>query len=387
MAERPAQTAATDGAARADAPAGLPPPPRMTPDTEWKAGLLVLFTLALIVASGLYLLYARGAFEPTQRLVLIADDSEGVTVGMNLTFSGFPIGRVRAIELGDDGSAHILIDVPKKDARWLRESSVFTLVRGLVGGTAIRAYSGILTDPPLPDGARRKVLAGDATAEAQRVLSQARDFVSQLSALAADDGALGAMLANLKVTTERLNGPRGALGVLTGNEADARKLVAALDHTNALLARLDGVAARVDQVLRRTDGVLANADRQIFGADGGTPAAPLPAPSASQSGPAPQTGRIEAGAAAPRADAGAVAEARIVLRELGALLGESRQSLRRLDALLVDAQAVAANARAGTQDLGQLRADVEANLRKVEGMLNELNRKWPFARDTEVKLP
>jgi len=63
---------------------------------------------------------------------------------------------VRRIELGRDGTARIIIDVPSRDAHWLRESSVFTLVRGLVGNTSIKAFSGVLTDPPLPDGAERR---------------------------------------------------------------------------------------------------------------------------------------------------------------------------------------------------------------------------------------
>ena len=131
---------------------------------EVKAALLLLFTGLLIAASVLYLLYSRGVFEPTQTLVLVADDSEGVVVGMDMTFSGFPIGRVRRVELAETGNVRIVIDVPKKDAHWLRTSSIFTLVRGLVGGTNIRAYSGVLTDPPLPDGAQRPALRGDATA-------------------------------------------------------------------------------------------------------------------------------------------------------------------------------------------------------------------------------
>ena len=65
-----------------------------------KAGLLLAALAVLMVASVLYLLYARGAFEPTQRLVLVADDSEGVVVGMDLTFSGFPIGRVESAARG-----------------------------------------------------------------------------------------------------------------------------------------------------------------------------------------------------------------------------------------------------------------------------------------------
>ena len=38
-------------------------------------------------------------------------------------------------------------------------------------------------------------------------------------------------------------------------------------------------------------------------------------------------------------------------------------------------------------DLGTLRAEVEASLRKVSALVDEINRKWPFARDTKVKLP
>ena len=104
---------------------------------QLKAMALLLFTLALIVGSGMYLLYARGAFEPTQTLVLTADDSEGVVVGMDMTFSGFPIGRVRRIELSDDGNVRILVDVPRKDAHWLRQSGHFDALRAQ-GGDPVR---------------------------------------------------------------------------------------------------------------------------------------------------------------------------------------------------------------------------------------------------------
>lgn len=305
-----------------------------------KAAALLLFTLLLVAGSVLYLLYARGAFEPTQRLVLTADDSEGVAVGMDMTFSGFPIGRVRRIELAGDGNVRILVDVARRDAHWLRQSSVFTLVRGIVGGTTIKAYSGILTDPPLEDGAERPVLRGDATAEIPQLMSNARQLLENLNALTAADSALGGAVGNVRALTERLNAPGGALGVLVGNEQDAKKIVTTLERTNQLLARIDGMAAK--------------ADRQVFGA--GT-------------------------------DPGLVPEVRAAARQLNALLADARQSLTKVDAVLAEAQAVGANAREATTDLGALRAEVEASLRKVEGLVNEVNRKWPFARDTELKLP
>ena len=168
--------------------------------------LLLAFMLALVLGSALYVLYARGVFESTQKLVLIAEDSEGVVVGMNMTFSGFPIGRVRRIELADDGKARILIDVASKDAHWLRTSSVFTLVRGLVGGTNIRAYTGLLTDPLLADGAVRTVLQGDASAEVPKLIAAAKELIENLNSLVGSQGALGASLGNQKILTTKING-------------------------------------------------------------------------------------------------------------------------------------------------------------------------------------
>ena len=55
--------------------------------------------------------------------------------------------------------------------------------------------------------------------------------------------------------------------------------------------------------------------------------------------------------------------------------------------MLVEAQSIATNTREGTADLAALRADVEASLRNVEHLVNQINRRWPFARDPEIRLP
>jgi phospholipid/cholesterol/gamma-HCH transport system substrate-binding protein len=58
-----------------------------------------------------------------------------------------------------------------------------------------------------------------------------------------------------------------------------------------------------------------------------------------------------------------------------------------VDAILADAQVVSGNAKAATTDLVALRAEVDASLRKIAALIDEINRKWPFARDTKIKLP
>ena len=328
-----------------------PAPPGLVPDggalprhVGLKAVAMLLLVTLLVFGFLLYVMFARGVFENTQKLVLVADDSEGVLVGSDVTFSGFPIGRVRRIELGADGRARLVIDVARKDAHWLRSTSVFTLERGMVGDTRIRAFSGILSDPPLPENAERMVLSGDSSAEIPRLLASARALLGNLEAMTAPNASINNTLASLSTLSARLNGKNGMLTGLLGSEDKARKIITMIDNTNALMVRSD-------TMIERANSLLANADQRLFGSEG-------------------------------LADV-----ARAALRQLAMVLADTRNSLRQVDALLAEAQAVAGNARAATTDLGQLRAEVEVSLRRVSQLVDDINRKWPFARDKELKLP
>lgn len=308
-------------------------PPQSPPaiaHIEFKAVMLLVLITTLVLGFLLYVMYARGVFESTQQLVLVADDSEGVIVGMDLTFSGFPIGRVRRIELSPDGKARVVIDVPRKDAHWLRTSSIFTVERGMVGETHLRAFSGMMADPPLPENSERGVLRGDTSAEIPRLVATARTLLENLDNMTRSDSSLNTSLGNLRTVSERLGGRYGMLTGVLGSEDNAKKIIDTLDRANALLAK---------------------ADTRVFGANGvmdGTQAA---------------------------------------VTQLTAVLTDVRASLKKVDAVLVEAQAVGANARVASADLGALRAEVEISLRKVSQLVDEVNRKWPFARDTELKLP
>lgn len=311
---------------------------------ELKATMLLAFTVALIVASALFLLRARGFFDPKQQLVLVTDNAEGVVAGMDLTFSGFPIGTVKNVSLGEKGNVRIEIDVIEKDAKWLRTSSVFTLIKPIFGAAQLRAYSGILTDPELPDGAERPVLRGDFNEEVGRVIGATKDVLDNLNQLTAQNSELNRSMANLQVFTQKLQSRQGALHAIFGNEEDARKLVAAVDRANAAMAQIQKLAANGDKLV-------TNADTRVFGPNG-------------------------------IAD-----DAQASVRQLQGLLTDARGSLQRVDAVLKEAQGIAGNVNKATEDLSSLRGDVEANLRKIEDLINDLNRKWPFAKERKIELP
>lgn len=309
-----------------------------------KVGVFLGISLVVAVGFVAYVLSARGVFDDFHRLTLVADNVDGVSAGMDLTFSGFPIGRVRRLSLGDDGKARIHLRIPVTEAKWLRETTVFTLEIPLVGGAKLRAYTANLKDPPLPDRAVRPVLRGDTNQEIPVMVATIRQALQNVEDMTSRESSLQRSIDNARTVTERMAGKYGVVGAVLGSEDNARKLIGALDRANALLESLGGVS-------KRLDGVVAKADQRVLGPGG-------------------------------LAD-----ETQKAVVQANAILGDVRESLRKVDGILADAQAVSGSARVATTDLVALRAEVEASLRKVTSLIDEINRKWPFERDTKVKLP
>lgn len=214
----------------------------------------------------------------------------------------------------------------------------------MVGDTRIRAFSGILSDPPLPANAERVVLRGDTAAELPRLVASARAILENLEAMTATESSLNASLAHIKTTTERMTGPYGALTGVLGSDDNARKIIQTLERTNALLAKTDQRVFGTGGVMDGTQSAIRSAKTTL---DSGNEAA----------------------------------------RQLTLVLQDARNTLAKVDAVLAEAQAVGANARVASTDLVTLRAEVEASLRRIGQLTTEINRKWPFARDTEITLP
>jgi phospholipid/cholesterol/gamma-HCH transport system substrate-binding protein len=328
-------------------PAGAP----VIKNLEFKVGLLLALTVLLLAVFVLYSLYARGAFQITQSLVLTAPDAEGVSVGMPMTFSGFPVGEVKRMDLGEDGKVRIEIAVPRQDARWLRRSSVFTLEKSLVGGAKIKAHTANLADAPLEDGARRELLTGDATQEIPVLIEKVKTILSNVAAMTAGDAPINRSLGNVATVTGRMAGEHGVLEGVLGGPDKAKQVVAALEKANTLLASLNGVSLKVDGILAKTDG-------QVFGPDG------------------------------------VMEQTRQSVARVNAILGDVRESLKKADAILANVQTasgdvarITGNVKEATTDMAALRTEIDDSVRKVNHLINEINKKWPFARDVEIRTP
>jgi len=151
-------------------------------------------------------------------------------------------------------------------------------------------------------------------------------------------GEINATLANTKKITERMTGEYGVMEGILGSKEKARALTDALDKTRTLMIKLDGIAAKTDQWLFAKEGVADNT--------------------------------------------------RVALTQIRGLLTDAQTSLKKADEVLKNAVDISANVNSSTQDLGQLRSEVDDAVRRASNLINEISRKWPFApKNPEVKLP
>lgn len=333
--------------------APVPPVPRapLIKNLEFKIGLLLVVTLLLTVAFFAYTLYARGAFQVSHKLILTAEDVEGVSIGMPISFSGFPIGKVSRLHLTDDGKVHIELAIPREDARWLRQSSVFTLEKALVGGAKIKAHTTNLQDAALEDGAVRPLITGDATKDIPVLIAKVKSILANVDNMTAAGAPINQTLGHVETVTGRMAGDYGLLQGVMGSPDKAQKVVQALDKANTLLASLNGVSLKVD-------GVLSKTDDRLFGQDG------------------------------------VMNQAQQSVAKVNAILGDVRESLKKADAILANAETasrdvakISGNVAEATTDMARLRLEIDDSVRKVNHLINEINKKWPFARDVEIKTP
>ena len=311
---------------------------------HFKVGLFALAALLLGAAFVVYLLHARGFFEKTYDLQLAASSADGVAPGVPLVFSGIEVGSVTTLELNDNGGIVIHAELLERNAKWLKQNSTFTLDKPFVGGAKIRIDSPDLSAPALPDHSTMLLLTADISKEIPALVERIKAILVNVEHLTRKEGEINATLANVKTVTGRMTGEYGMLEGMLGSPEKARAVTDSLDKTRALITKLDGLALKMD-------GMAAKTDQWLFAPNG-------------------------------------VAEhTRESLAQVRLMLNDAQSSLKKADTLMTNAVEISANIKDGTQDIARLRAEIDDAVRKANALVNEINKKWPFARDPEVKLP
>ncbi|MFN3544410.1 MAG: MlaD family protein [Thiobacillus sp.] len=311
---------------------------------HFKVGVFAATTLVLAAAFLAYLLHARGFFEDTFHLRLAAASADNVAPGVPIVFSGIEIGKVTTLGLNEGGGIVIHATFLERNAKWLKENSTFTLDKPLVGGARIRVDSPDLDAPPLSDDSTVLLQTSDISREIPVLVERVKAILANVEHLTRKDGEIHATLANVQTVTGRMTGEYGVLEGVLGSPEKARAVTDSLDKTRALITKLDGLALKMDSMATKTDQWLFEQD-------------------------------------------GMAAQTKASLIQVRAMLDEAHASLKKADAIMANAVDISANVKDGTQDIAALRAEIDEAVRRANALVNEINKKWPFARDPEVKLP
>ena len=306
--------------------------------TEWKVGLFIILTVLLTVAGLVYMAYKKGLFQPETTYTLSSHTGDGLSVGMPLYFSGFKIGKVKELELDDQGRVLIRIAVPDQHGKWIRSDSKFLLEKPLIGSAKLTVTTTNMTSSLLSPKAVATLQEvndiNDAIRRIQPILDQVAAITDNIAvltgSLANPQGDMSKILKNSEKLTSSLSNKRSILEMALGDEKSVQAL-----HASLLNAR---------QITEQVNTLLKKTDEEVYGEEGILP---------------------------------------LVIKALKGLV----VNLGKVGATLDNVTKMSADAAASTKDLKLLRSDIDATVMSLNRLLDELNRKMPFKAEPKIKLP
>lgn len=271
---------------------------------EIRAGLFLLVCLAV----GAGLVWKFGKFTPAggerYPLRVMFDNVGGLIPNANVMYAGVEVGKVRSIELVEDGKLRARVTLGIHQGIKIREDARFVINQsGLLGDRYVDVIPGsttakLLTPNAVIEGAPSVDLT-EAIRSVTEVLRQAGNTMARVDAILArthtviarvDETLLSsqslqhvtATLANVDTTSSNavaltqslrsiVEEARGSItntlsklaGSADGLNATFRRADEVVKHVDGVVAHVDGVVTHVDGVVARVDGVVKNAEPEV----------------------------------------------------------------------------------------------------------------------------
>jgi phospholipid/cholesterol/gamma-HCH transport system substrate-binding protein len=317
----------------------------MTLSRELKVGLFIGCTAIIIIAALLYIAMGKGVFEKMHTFTLSSRSGDGFTVGMPVDFSGFNIGKVKALELNDKGIVLIEIKIPHRHVKWIRSDSSFILYRPLIGSARIVVITTNLTSLPLNADKIPEVTIvndiNDAIAKIEPVLqkvTQIADNVESLTRNLSDPkGNLNRVLGNAEKITTNLASKKSLIEMAVSDEESVRAL-------NESLKKLKDITANIDHILIKVDKIADKTDREVYGKNGALP------------------------------------QVNIILKDIVS-------KLKKLDKTVDNINNISTDASEGMKDFHILRSDIDDVVKTLDDLVKKLDAIVGSKKAPEFKVP
>lgn len=312
---------------------------------EFKVGLFITITSLLIMAAIGYVAVRKGVFAKFHTYTLSSKSGDYLTEGMPVTVWGVTIGRVSSLELNAQGTVLIGIKIPDRHVRMIRAGSKFVLDKPLLGTPRIVVTTNNFDGLPLPPGMIPELTESN---DINEIIKRARPIVDkadrimgnieQITALLADpQGDVNRILRDLEKLIARFSQKESILEMAVGDPESVTSI-------HQALRRLKDLAVRADDILLRLDEMVAKTDGEIYGREG-------------------------------------------VLPQISNILSDILAKLKKLDSTFDNINKLSSTAVDSTYDLRVLRNELDEAVRAFGDLADEIDRKIPFKKEPEIRLP
>ncbi|MEJ5227300.1 MlaD family protein [Thermodesulfovibrio sp.] len=189
-------------------------------------GKILVFIITAIVGALIFLYFAgkeRGFFTKKKDFYCLTSKATGLYVGMPVRISGFKIGRVKKMELQDDGFVKLTLSIEESHAKWFRDGTVALFSKeGFIGESYIEILPG--KGQPLKPGQTIKFFR---QAGIEEIAGELKEEISEI-------------LKGVKETINYINEPEGNIKKSINNiERVSHNLIETTNQLNILLVELN----------------------------------------------------------------------------------------------------------------------------------------------------
>jgi phospholipid/cholesterol/gamma-HCH transport system substrate-binding protein len=317
----------------------------MIQKVELKVGLFLVVT-SIIIGSALgYVAYKKGFFAKIPAFTLAAKSGEDLTEGMPVVFSGFKIGTVETLELSADGSVLIKIKVPEQHVKWLKQDSTFIVNKPLIGSPRIVVVTNNLQSPLLSPKHVPEVThssdINDTIKKAQPLLDKITNIAGNVEVVTAGlkdpEGKVQQILAHTEQLTDNLSRKKSLVEMAISDQKSIDALYAAVRQTKEITQQLADILQKVDKMAVKTDTA-------VYGEAGSLP---------------------------------------LVNKALQDVLTK----LQHLNTTVDNINKISGDAAGATSGLIGLREQVDATVAALNALIRDIDKKIPFKKTPEIKLP
>lgn len=228
-------------------------------------GIFVI-TLFLSISTFLYLLLEeKGTFDKRYSFHFNTDSASSFNVGMPLKFSGFDIGVIDNISLGDDGSVDMIFSVNEENRKWVSKGSTLVIKKPLIGSPHIEIHSVPGNEPLEPGSLLTIKLSDDINGMISKLepavekIIKIIDSVDTITAyIASEDSSLIKTLQNVEELTHNLAKEDSLLTTITGDKKSTKSIISSLHRTDEIMLELHKTAKDISKITASLDEKILN---------------------------------------------------------------------------------------------------------------------------------